>query len=184
MNTPRVVVVFSLPEFTARQAADAFNLLFSPVAYLPEEHVHKIIEEVISNVHEYCYLLQSVDRSYVLNTALNMFIAGVTCLKHEGFHEEREWRSIYSPKRNPSSLMDFATEVVGGVPQPIYKIPLDATVNPALATLDFARIFDRMIIGPSPYPWPMVEPYAEALTKSGVSDAAQRVSLSLIPIRM
>ena len=113
-----------------------------------------------------------------------MFIAGVTCLKHEGFHEEREWRAIYSPKRNPSPLMDFVIEVVGGVPQPVYKIPLDATVNPALATLDFARIFDRIIIGPSPYPWPMFEAFVEALTKSDVSDAAQRVSLSMIPIRM
>jgi hypothetical protein len=34
------------------------------------------------------------------------------------------------------------------------------------------------------YPWPMYEAFVEALTKSGVSDAAQRVSLSLIPIRM
>jgi hypothetical protein len=183
-STPRVAVVFSLPKFTAVQAADALNLLFSPVAYLPEKHVHKVIEEVISNVHENCDFLQSVDRTTVLNAVFNMFIAGVTCLKHEGFHEEREWRAIYSPKRNPSSLMDFAVEVVGGVPQPVYKIPLDATVNPALATLDFARIFDRIIIGPSPYPWPMFQAFVEALTKSGVSDAAQRVSLSLIPIRM
>jgi hypothetical protein len=132
----------------------------------------------------HCDFLQGVERNAVLNTVFNMFIAGVTCAKHEAFHEEREWRAIYSPKRNPSPLMEVATEVVSGVPQPIYKIPLDATVNPALATIDFARIFDRIIIGPSPYPWPMYEAFVEALTKSGVSNAAQRVLVSSIPIRM
>ena len=80
--------------------------------------------------------------------------------------------------------MDFSIEVIGGVPQPIYKIPLDVTVDPVLATLDFVGIFERVIIGPSPYPWPMYEAFVETLTKGGVSDAAQRVFVSSIPIRM
>jgi hypothetical protein len=112
-----------------------------------------------------------------------MFLAGVTCLKHEGFHEEREWRAIYSPKRTSSPLMESSIEVIGGLPQPVYKIPLDVTASPALATLDFATAFDRLIIGPSPYPWPMFEAFVGALQQSGVSDAAARVSVSEIPIR-
>jgi hypothetical protein len=182
-NTSRVALIFSLPKFTAAAAVEALKLLFSLVAYLPEDQVHRVIEEVISNVHAGCDFLRSVDRAAVLGTVFNMFIAGVTCLKHEGFHEEREWRAIYSPKRAPSPLMDSSIEVVGGVPQPIYKIPLDATVNPALATLDFAGIFDRVIIGPSPYPWPIFEAFVATLTNSGVSDAANRVFVSSIPIR-
>jgi hypothetical protein len=182
-NTARVAFVFSLPKFTAAAASDALNLLFSPVAYLTEAEVHGVIEEVISSVHASCDFLRSVDRGAVLGTVFSMFIAGVTCLKHEGFHEEREWRAIYSPKRAPSSFMDFSIEVIGGVPQPVYKIPLDATVNPAFAPLDFATIFDRVIIGPSPYPWPIFEAFVATLRKSGVSDAAKRVFVSSIPIR-
>ena len=112
-----------------------------------------------------------------------MFIAGVTCLKHEGLREEREWRAIYSPKRAPSSFIDFSIEVIGGVPQPVYKIPLDVTVNPALAPLYLATVFDRVIIGPSPYPWPIFETFVATLTESGISDAAKGVFLSSIPIR-
>jgi hypothetical protein len=180
-NTPRVAFVFCTPKFT--EAGSALNLLFSPVAYLTEPQVHAVIEEVIANVGANSEFLRSVDRSAVLGTVFSMFLAGVTCLKHEGFHEEREWRAIYSPKRAPSPLMESSIEVIGGLPQPVYKIPLDVTVSPALASLDFATAFDRLIIGPSPYPWVMFEAFVAALQKSGVSDAAERVFVSEIPIR-
>jgi hypothetical protein len=62
-------------------------------------------------------------------------------------------------------------------------LPLDATVAPFLADLDFAQIFDRLIIGPSPYPWPMYEAFKAALTEAGVKDAQERVFVSDIPIR-
>jgi hypothetical protein len=180
-NTPRVAFVFSIPKFTG--AATALNLLFSPVAYLTVDQVYEVIEEVIGNVFANCEFLRSVERSALLGTVFSMFLAGVTCLKHEGFHEEREWRAIYSPKRAPSSLMESSIEVIAGLPQPVYKIPLDATISPDLATLDFAAMFDRVIIGPSLYPWPMYEAFVTALLKNGISDAAERVFVSLIPIR-
>jgi hypothetical protein len=180
-NTSRVAFVFSIPKISG--AEDALNLLFSPVAYLTGDQVYGVIEEIVSNIGAKCEFLGSVDRSAVLGTVFNMFLAGVTCLKHEGFHEEREWRAIYSPKQQPSPLMDSSIEVIGGVPQPVYKIPLDVKVSPALATLDFATAFDRLIIGPSPYPWPMFEAFVAALLKSGVPDAAKRVFVSAIPIR-
>ena len=37
-----------------------------------------------------------------------MLVAGVTCLKHEGFHEEREWRVLYAPNRTASPLMEHS----------------------------------------------------------------------------
>jgi hypothetical protein len=53
-----------------------------------------------------------------------MLVAGVACRKHEGFHEEREWRIVYNPKRVPSQLMLSNIEVINGVPQAVYKIPI------------------------------------------------------------
>jgi hypothetical protein len=79
--------------------------------------------------------------------------------------------------------MESATEIVNGIPQIIYKVPLDAATSPALASLDFARIFDRLIIGPSPYPWVTYEAFAEALSNAGIADARDRVRASNIPIR-
>jgi hypothetical protein len=119
----------------------------------------------------------------VIWTVFVMLLVGVTCLKHEGFQEEREWRLIYSPKRMPSTLVESSTETVGGIPQIVYKFPIDGTVSEALGQLDLSRIFDRVIIGPSPYPWVMYEAFVEALVKAGVTDATARVVISNIPIR-
>jgi hypothetical protein len=102
---------------------------------------------------------------------------------HDGFGEEREWRAIYSPKLQASKLMETATEVIGGVPQIVHKIPLDASVDPVLADLDFACTFDRLIIGPSPFPLPIADAFADALGKAGIKDATNRVFASRIPIR-
>ncbi len=100
----------------------------------------------------HCEFLRSVNRDILVGTVLFMLVAGVTCLKHEGFREEREWRALYIPKFQMSPLMESSTEVVGGVPQLVYKIPLDAKVSPALAAIDLSQMFDRLIIGPTSYP--------------------------------
>ena len=180
-NTARVAIVFKvriLPE-----GANPLNLIFSPVAYLTEDETHTVIHEVIKNIEANCSFLSSVRREIIVGTVFVMLLAGVTCLKHEAFREEREWRAIYSPKRLPSTLVESSIEVIGGVPQLVYKLPLDVTASPALAHLDFSRVFDRAIIGPSSYPWAMYEAFAEALTKAGVPDAPERVWASNIPLR-
>ena len=180
-TTARVAIVFSVPKFSP--GALALRLIFSPVAYLPEPKVHAVIQEVIQNLSPNREFLRSIDRVHVVEVLFNMLLAGVTCLKHEGFQEEREWRAIYCPSFYPSALMQHAIEVVGGVPQLVYKIPLDVSASPDLADLDFSRRFNRLIIGPSAYPWAMYEAFREALVEAGVLDGPERIQASEIPIR-
>jgi hypothetical protein len=157
--------------------------MFSPVAYFTESEVEQLLLEVIENIKKECEFLRSVNRPVIVGTFFMMLVAGVTCLKHEGFQEEREWRGIYSPMRNPSPLMESSTEVLTGVPQVIHKVPLDVGVAPELADLDLARIFDRLIIGPSQFAPAIYEAFVVALKKIGVADAEKRVVASNIPIR-
>src|SRR5215471_4824612 len=103
--------------------------------------------------------------------------------KHEGFGEEREWRVIYSPNRVRSDLVDPSIETVGGVPQVVHRLPLDAARSEALADLDLYRMLDRLIIGPSSYPWVMYDAFIKALSAAGMTDAHNRVVVSGIPIR-
>lgn len=180
-SSPRVALVLNVPWYTG--ASEALNLMFSPVAYFNEAEVEAEIDSVIRAIRENEDLLRSTDRSQIVGIVFNMLVAGVVCLKHEGFREEREWRVIYSPKRMPSPLMESETVSIGGVPQIIYRIPLDASVAPELAGLDFAKIFDRLIIGPSQYSVPMHQAFVAALIGAGVNDAEQRVVFSGIPIR-
>ncbi len=99
--------------------------MFSPVAYLGKESVHAEIDNVIQNMHINKDFLRLIERSRVVAIIFNMLVAAVICLKHRGFHEECEWRVIYAPNRWASTLIESSTEVIGGVPQVIYKIPLD-----------------------------------------------------------
>lgn len=180
-NSARVAIVFSIPWFSGASAA--LNVMFSPVAYLRKEEVYAEINSVINNVKSNREFLSSVDRSMLLAQVFNMLVAGVTCLKHEGFGEELEWRVLYGPKRWPSSLIEHETEIIGGIPQIVYKLPLDVTVSDSLAELDFSRIFDRLIVGPSQYPLAQYDAFVDALTNANVTDAEKRVFISGIPIR-
>jgi hypothetical protein len=152
---------------------------------LTQDQTHAVIYEVIDNIGKNHDFLRSIDREVIVGIVFNMLLASVTCLKHEGFREEREWRAIYSPNRWGSDLMERSIEVVGGVPQVIYKIPLDVKTSPALADLEFSRIFDRLIIGPSQYSLPMCEAFTAALAEAGVTPETnkQHIFVSGIPIR-
>ena len=112
-----------------------------------------------------------------------MLLMNVTGVKHEGFREEKEWRVIHCPQLYPNQLITASTEIIGGIPQRVYKLPLDFSVNPVLGDLDFVKLFDRLIIGPSPYPLAMADAFIEELSKIGVPDAAKRIFISNIPIR-
>lgn len=161
------------------------NVIFSPVAYFRDEEVEAEIRAVIDHINQHADFVHSIDRAQVISTVFSMLAAAVVCLKHEGFREEREWRLIYGPKRNPSPVMEAESEtrIIGAVPQLIYKMPLDAPVAPEVAGLDVARIFDRLIIGPSQYSLAVHQAFTGALTKAGVADAGARVMFSGIPIR-
>ncbi len=180
-NVARVAIVLNVPWEV--EGYEALKLQFSPVAYLRKEDVFAELNQVINNVHTDIAFLCSLDRLLIVNMIFHMLVIGVVCLKHKGFHEEREWRVIYAPKRLPSPLIEFSTEILGGIPQTICKIPIDNTVPGISNSLDLSKLFDRLIIGPSPYPWVMYNSFVEALTEAGVADAGGRVFVSDIPIR-
>lgn len=177
----RVAIILRFPYISA--SAFALAVTFSPVAYLSEPAAHGVIDQAVANVRENRDHLRTLDRDVLVRLAFQMLVSGIVCLKHEGFHEEREWRAIYTPKRWSSVLMESATEVIAGVPQVIHKIPLDGSASPLIADLEFAQVFDHLIVGPTQYPYPICVALAEALKDAGVVDAHNRVRFSEIPIR-
>jgi hypothetical protein len=130
-----------------------------------------------------CDFLRSLDRWLFITSVFNMHVAHVVCLKHEGFHEEREWRIIYNPRRSPSPLIESAMEIVSGIPQRVYKIPLENNSSAGISGIALADLFDRIIIGPTQFAWPLYEAFVTALDEAGIKDAAKRVLVSQIPVR-
>jgi hypothetical protein len=94
--------------------------------------------------------------------------------------EEREWRAIYTPMIRSSPLMKSSVETIGGVPRTVYHMPLDASFDLAVEDLDFAKILDRVIIGPTPYPLAMQRAFQ---TKLGEARSLAAVVMSKIPLR-
>lgn len=180
-SATRVGLVFRVP--FASLSGLQLALTFNPVSYLPEPKVHESLDLIATNLRQNHEYLSSLGKDAVAKLIFNMLLSGIVCLKHEGFHEEREWRAIFSPKLWTSPLMSSSIEVVAGVPQVVYKLPLDGTVSPLIADLDFKQVFDRLIVGPTPYPWPIYTAFVEALQNAGVPDSENRVFVSNIPIR-
>jgi hypothetical protein len=173
-STARVAIVLK-PKWHSDTGAN-LRLTVSPVTYLPKHAVHELLLTVIKNVESHCDYLQSLGKQKVLDYLVFMLMTEVVCHKHEGFLEEREWRAIYAPKRWPSTVIEPDMKVISGVPQLIYKIPLDGEFH-------LKNLLDRIIIGPTQFPLPIAQAFVSELLKVGVSDAINRVFMSNIPIR-
>jgi len=90
---------------------------------------------------------------------------------------------MYSPHHLPSTIIEHSIEVIAGVPQLVYKIPLENNSAAGISELDINDLFERIIIGPSQFPWAMYEAFVAALDAAGVKDAASHVFTSRIPVR-
>lgn len=178
-----VALIFRLP-LASKRAVLPLNLILSPVAYFNYEQVENELVSIVGAICEQRDFLGTVKRDLLLGAVLIMLQSAAVSLKHEGFAEELEWRIIYSPKQRASPFILRSIEVVGGIPQLIYKISLEENSEAGISEIAIPQLVDRVIIGPSAFPWPIYEAFVAALDAAGVSDAASRVVVSNIPLRM
>jgi hypothetical protein len=176
----RAAIVMKPP---AQNAAQGLRLLLSPVAYFDYGQVEKELRKVARNVKGSADFLKATDRELVKRVVFFMLVTAAVSLKHIGFIEEREWRVIYLPDANPSNLIVRALEFIGGVPQIVYKVPLEENPAKDVIGVGIPALVDRVIIGPTTYPGPIAQAFIAALQAAGVTDAPSRVVLSGIPLR-
>jgi hypothetical protein len=103
--------------------------------------------------------------------------------KHPGFHEEREWRVIYSPSFQKSDRLSTEIVSINGTPQSICKIPLRDVREEGLFGLELPELIDRVIIGPTKFPVGIYDALVTVLTDAGIKNAASKVIVSDIPLR-
>jgi len=178
---PRVAMVFSVPWFSG--AAAAMGMSFNPVLYIERDRSDAPIREMMDNISRERDFLREQGPEEVKNWIFSTLLSSVACVKHAGFAEEREWRGVIAPKLHPPSFLESAIESIRGVPQLVYKIPLDEKVSPAIAGLELSHVLDRVIIGPTPYPIVLADAFRRALGGAGVENVAEKVRVSDIPIR-
>lgn len=155
----------------------------SPVAYMTEElmdgHMASLAQRLVDNAD----FLRSRGSAEIHGWLFQSLHFAAICTKHPGFHEEREWRIVYNSKLQSSDRMKREIVSIHGVPQLIYKIPLADDPDSGLIGAEIPGLIDRIIIGPSRYPFELRETFVELLVGAGMPDADKRVYVSEIPLR-
>jgi hypothetical protein len=154
----------------------------SPVAYCDRLKFAEEFRKVIDNIESEIDFLKEKGRELVKNYLFRVLAFAVICTKHPGFAEELEWRVIHCPWWEPSTHLVRAIEVIKGVPQPVYKVPLK-NVPGQLEGIDIPELLDQIIIGPTRDPQPTQEAFMDLLAEAGVTAPDKKVLLSNIPLR-
>ncbi|MFC7049014.1 DUF2971 domain-containing protein [Emcibacter nanhaiensis] len=176
-----VALVFNSKVFTS--PTDALKAYSYPVLYHTEEELKSLFGEIVGNVVANEEGLKALDAELVKEYILHMLQSHCICLKHPGFEEEREWRVVYRPNQEKSNRLEKSIEIINGVPQKIYQIPLQDVPEENLVGLELDQFLDRIIIGPNEHPYVAWEAFVEVLRDAGVSNPEQRVIVSDIPLR-
>jgi hypothetical protein len=122
-------------------------------------------------------------REAVRSHLFEVYRYAVLCTKHPGFEEEKEWRLIYSPDLKLSDRIRIDIESVGGVPQLVGKVPLKDVPEEGLVGVEVPKLFERIIIGPTEFPFEIQAAFVGILTARNIPELVPRVIVSDIPLR-
>lgn len=182
-NGGRIAFVLNIPRNSG--IASRLGLNFSPVSYLQKNEIKDDLNEIIKNLGnpQNQDFLMNWPTENILDYAFYALYECLACVKHQGFSEELEWRAIYCPTLRKTDVMENERQTISinGIPQIIYKIPLDVRVDKTFADLDFFKILDHIIIGPTPYSLQIKQALVYALEKAGAPK--KDIHISGIPIR-
>lgn len=163
--------------------SDALPAFTSPVAYLSPEAFEQEFKRVIENIEGSLEFIKDRGRDDLYSSLFNAFRLSMLCTKHPGFAEEREWRVVYAPQLNSSDRIIPSVELIRGVPQIVHSIPFKDYPDEGLLGAELPELIDRVIIGPTEFPYHLRQAMVSLLTEAGVTEAASKVFVSTIPLR-
>ena len=181
-GTTGVALVVNTPPFL--RASHALRAYSSPVAYLDDKAFQQQLAEVANGVEKAADFIRELGKDHLTWYMLNVFKYASLCTKHPGFHEEMEWRIIYTPTLTELKHLIKEVQVIRGTPQPIYKIILENLPEESLIDVEVPELLERIIIGPTDYASAIHEAFETLLADAGVDDPASRISVSDIPLRV
>ena len=174
------LVVNGTPFAANTQQLKAFS---SPISYLNREQFREKFAVVVENLRNNIEYIRNLGKEQVFGYVFSMFRFAVMCTKHPGFNEEKEWRIIYSPTMELSPKITEDVKIIGGVPQVIYKIPLEDDPENGLVGAAIPSLVNRIIIGPTRFPATLRQAFVKALAEAGVNNPEAKVWVSDIPLR-
>jgi len=178
-----VAIVMNGGVFHAPITSDALKAYVSPVAYLTVDGFEQHFLWMLSQVQRLRDRFVALGEEGFFARVVHSFRYATLCTKHPGFLEEKEWRILYSPAAAKSQVILESVESVAGVPQKVCKLPLVDRPDLGIDGISLPKLINRVIIGPTPYPFDIAEALVELLDKAGVENAWSKVFVSDIPLR-
>jgi hypothetical protein len=176
-----VAVVVSVAPFV--QMTDALKAYPSPVAYWTRRQLYEEFEVVAHRVAANKDFLSKLNKAALTEMVFLMLLFAATCSKHPGFQQEREWRVLTNPLLWPSTRFTAHQDVIAGIPQTVYRLPLKNSPNEKLTGIELPELIDRVIIGPSSHAGPIRDAIVAKLAERNVADPGSKVIMSGIPVR-
>jgi Protein of unknown function (DUF2971) len=105
-------------------------------------------------------------------------------MKNKIFGEEKEWRIVYRPWWKPSDFLKLSIETVRGVPQPIFKFPLEESQQFAISDISPEKLIEKILVGPSNDSYLIERALKDCLRRNDFLDFENRVFASNIPLRL
>lgn len=164
--------------------SNAYSTYTSPVLYEDPEGFRKQFALVLDRLEEHIDLIAGQPREVIAHFLYEMLHFSVLSTKHPAFSEELEWRIIHAPYHEANDRMKHSVEVIGGVPQLVYKLPLVNVPDEGLRGMEFAESLDRVIIGPCNHPIETSFALHEAMLVCGIEKPYDRMALSFVPLRV
>ncbi|MCV2880730.1 DUF2971 domain-containing protein [Actibacterium sp. XHP0104] len=162
---------------------NTLNAFTSPVSYGTPAEFSVLFDEVVTGLETNIGLVQSINPQFFSNMLFAACHFAVLSAKHPGFKEEREWRVCYSPSIWPSDKLIPKIEIINGVPQKVFVLPLKDYPEEGFTGATIPDLIEEILIGPTDNPQPMREALIISLGNAGVTDPHLKVRVSDIPLR-
>ncbi|WP_454745612.1 DUF2971 domain-containing protein [Ciceribacter selenitireducens] len=158
---------------------DSLGVFSSPVFYNTDVDLDAMLQGIAAKIKQNAPQLASIERERVLGMYFLMLRTISHGSKHPGFKEEREWRVFHTYGLDQLRILKIHSETIGGVPQRILKLPLDAGVP----GLSIPELVAGILIGPSQYQAVIGNALLDELGRAGVENPGKLIKYSPIPLR-
>lgn len=175
-----VAIIFKHDLF--KKLTDTLGLDFSSVAYLNEKQLKTQTANLGMSISLNIGEIRTLERNTLKSYLFNILRFAALCNKHKGFKEEQEWRLIATASiLEKNEFITQEIQTIQGTPQNIVKIKLSETT---FEGKKFNDMIDKVIIGPSQFPYEIKKSVISALRDIGTNDPESIVHVSSIPLRV
>jgi hypothetical protein len=168
-------IVFDVPIDPIRD----LPIQFLPVVYTTENGLKELLLSSLKLLSENSQFLNAYAFDELTDLLMFTLRTWAVSIKHPGFREEKEWRLVFFPKLFTENHLKFDTTVIKGIPQFIFKFPLERSEQFSQAY----NLLDGVLIGPTQYGLAMHGAFTAKLALAGLEKPGSRVILSDIPLR-